>query len=266
MQRFAQCLVGVAALSLAGCDRASAPAANTTSTASDISAVTTTATAAASPAVWFICDAIDAPSVFVLRKDASGQHASIMEYDKQRSAEVATTEFELGQPEGAAGSVYTPLMHDGQQTGFVRAINPGMLETPSAAYTQPFTSIGIGDRRIACRWLARSRLIGFTARRSFAITEDADGDLIYTTFNFDDATTHSAIDLSDAQRSTRFSLEVRGGEETTTPQGSEFRFSNHGYSYVVSAPREGEASLRVLRSGSTVQNEPILATEAGSGA
>ncbi|MES1199072.1 MAG: hypothetical protein ABUS48_03740 [Pseudomonadota bacterium] len=203
--------------------------------------------------------------MFVISKDAAGAHALITEYDKQRNADAAEMQYALGSAEGAAGSVYTPLMREGQQVGFLRALNPGMLETPAAAYTTPFTSMGLGDRRIACRWLARTRLVGFTTRRSFAITEDDDGDLIYTTFNYDDVHTRQAVDLSNAQHSTVFSLEVRGGEETTKPEGAEFRFNNRGYRYVISAPATGEGRLTVIHNGETVQSEPLLGFQTGAG-
>ncbi|HVZ99316.1 MAG TPA: hypothetical protein VG841_03255 [Caulobacterales bacterium] len=246
----------MASLGAHACDRAPAPAATPPPPVSR--------EAAAAPVLWFICDAIDAPAVLVVRKDARGR-ALIEEYDKQRSAQAPAQEFELGASEGAAGSVYTALMRDGAQVGFVRALNPGVLETPAAAYTTPYTSLGIGDRRIACRWMARTRLIGFTARRSFAVTEDADGDLIYTTFNFDDAGSQRAIDLSDSQRSTTFSLEVRGGEEKTTPEASDFRFMARGYAYLVHAPKAGAPTLSVLHNGALVQTEPILAVQTGAG-
>ncbi|MEJ0061425.1 MAG: hypothetical protein WDM79_18515 [Terricaulis sp.] len=147
----------------------------------------------------------------------------------------------------------------------MRELNSGMLETPAAAYTAPFTSLTLGQRTMSCRWLARTRLLAFTDRRSLAITEDEDGDLIYTTFNFADAATAQPIDLSDGGRSTTFSLEVRGGEEMVTPAGAQYRFENGEYAYVVAAPAPGGARLEMLRSGRSIQTEPLIAVQIGVG-
>jgi hypothetical protein len=221
------------------------------------------AIASAEPSLWFICDAINAHSVFVFEKDASGSGVQLTEYGKSDGA-IAHRALTLGAAEGA-GSVYTSLMDTDAEVGAVRNINPGMLETPAAVYTTPFTSLTLGERAIMCRWLARTRLIAFSDRRSLAITEDADGDLIYTTFNFADAAAAQPIDLSDGGRSTTFSLEVRGGEEMVTPSGAEYRFENGEYAYVVTAPTEGQAHLEVLRGGRSIQTEPLIAVQTGAG-
>lgn len=210
--RVVRALLGLALLMApAACDRR------------EPSAAPPQAAAPTGPSVWFICDGVDAPSIFVLTKDAAGANVTIAEYDKRTGAETTRDDYTLGAPEGAAGSVYTPLLRDGADAAFVRAFNPGVLDAPTAAYTTPFSSVKLGERTVSCRWLARTRLMGFTARRSLVVYEDADGDLIYTTFNFEDAATAPAIDLSEGQRSTTFSLEVRDGAESLRPDGAEFR-------------------------------------------
>jgi hypothetical protein len=232
---------------------------------SETPAPTPSRAAASAPSLWFICDGIDAPSVFVLEKDASGARVTLTEYNKAAGAEIARHDFGLGAPEGAAGSVYTPLLQDGAQAGYVRAFNPGMLETPGAAYTPPVTSVSLGERNISCRWLARTRLVAFSNRRSIAINEDADGDLIYTTFNFAEAGGAQPIELSDGARSTSFSLEVRGGEELVQPDGAEYRFQNGEHTYVVTVPRDGAAKLEVLRNDRLIQTEALIAVQTGAG-
>ncbi len=213
---------------------------------------------------WFICDGIDAPAAFVFERDGDVIH--VAEYDKPNGAIVQRDEYSAGREEGAAGSIYTGLMQGGEEVGAVRQINPGMLETPGAAYTPPYTSVRLGERQISCRWLPRTRLFGFTGRRSIVVHEDGSGDLIYTTYDFANAAQQQPIELSENARTTTFSVEARGGEERVTPTGSEYSFDNRGFRYVVAAARDGTGSLTVLQNGAEVQSEPLIAFQQGSAA
>ena len=231
-------------------------------------ASTTTSTPigqAATPAPWFICDGVDAPKLLVLTRDAAGANVAIATYDKTTGAIVSRESYALGPSEGAAGSVYTPLRQNNADAGAVRALNPGMLDAPGVAYTQPYSSVTLGDLRISCRWMARTRLIGFTGRRSFVVYEDDDGDLIYTTFNFADVAAQRVVDLSKGQHTTTFSLEVRGGQEHVDAGGAAYQFEHNGYVYDISAPWAGAGSIRVTQNGAPVQSEPIIGFEAGAG-
>jgi hypothetical protein len=136
-----------------------------------------------------------------------------------------------------------------------------MLEDPDGVYTTPVASIRIDAQDLSCRRLARTRFAGFTARRSVFITQDADGDLIYQTFDFDDAAVQ--VDFGGGQRSTVFSVEVRDGEESMDPDGQTFAFENSGYRYEISAPNSGEGRLSVLRNSQELQSEPFIAFQAG---
>lgn len=212
--------------------------------------------------VWFICDAIDAPAVVVFERQ--GDVVRTREYDKPNGAIVERMEYAAAAVEGAAGSAYTTLMRSGAEAGVVRQVNPGMLETPGAAYTAPFFSVRLGDRALSCRWLPRTRIMGLTGRRSFVVHEDADGDLIYTSYDFADAWRAQPVDLSENGRTTTFSTEVRGGSENVTPQGAEYRFdTGDGHTYVVTL-RHGEGTLQVLRDGASIQEEPLVAYQQGS--
>jgi len=184
----------------------------------------------------------------------------LVEYDKRTGASVRTLDLQTGEGEGAAGSVYTPLTNSGNEFGNVRQINPGMLEHPAAAYTLPYSSVQIENRNVTCRWMPRTRVAAFTGRRSFVINEDADGDLIYTTYDFARAANARAIDLGENGRSTAFSVEVRGGQENVTPNGADFTFLSHdGYTYHVRISNDQTGSLEVLHGGARVQNEPLIA-------
>ena len=134
---------------------------------------------------WFICDAIDAPVLLVFERD--GPKARVAQYDKPNGALVRRTEYQIGAEEGAAGSVYTALLQNGVEVGHVRRINPDVMETPGAAYTTPFTAVRLAEREISCRWMPRTRLIGFTGRRTIVVSEDGDGDLLYHSYDFDSA-------------------------------------------------------------------------------
>lgn len=222
---------------------------------------TALASAAQSP-IWFICDGIDAPLLAVATR--VGARVEIGRLDKMSGAEGARETYTVSTTEGAAGSVYTTLSRDGAEAAGVRAINTGVLENPGSAYTELVSTVTIDGETTSCRWLARTRVLGFTARRSFVINEDADGDLIYTTYDFADAANQEPIALSENQRSTPFSVEVRAGEERLSGNGAEFRFARAEYAYVVMLPRSGEGQVTVLRDGEAIQTEPIIAYQIGN--
>ncbi len=245
----------VAALALAACGQSEPPPPLP-------QAETAVANTATPP--WFICDAIDAPVVLVFRRD--GESVEVAQYDKPNGALIERTSYGLGAGDGAAGSVYTALQQNGADVGHVREVNAGMIENPASAYT-PLSSVRLGDRDISCRWLPRTRLLGFTGRRSFVVHEDRDGDLIYTTYDFTAASSAQPVELSENGRSTTFSVEVRGGEETVSANGAEYRFAGqNGFSYVISLDSAGAGRLDVLRDGVTVQSEPLAAFVQGDAA
>jgi len=224
-----------------------------------------TAAAHAGTPPWFICDAIDAPMVLVFQRD--GETVEVAQYDKPNGALAQRTSYGLGAGEGAAGSVYTALQQNGVDVGHVREVNTGVIENPASAYTPLYTSVRLGERDIACRWMPRTRVLGFTGRRSFVVHEDRDGDLIYTTYDFTAASSAQPIELSENGRSTTFSVEVRDGAETVSANGAEYRFSGqNGFSYVVSLDSAGAGRLDVLRNGATVQSEPLVAFVQGDAA
>lgn len=217
------------------------------------------------PAPWFICDAIDAPALLVFHRD--GKTARVVQYDKPNGALIQSTEYDLGDPEGAAGSIYTPLTQNGEDAGLVRQGNPGMLENPASAYTPPFTSVRLGDREITCRWMPRTRLMGFTGRRTIVVHEDQDGDLIYTSYDFADAAETQQIELSENARTTRFSLEVRDGAEALSPEGARYEFrADTETDIIITAHRNRTGSIEVRRHGpDPVQSESFIAFIEGEG-
>ena len=220
---------------------------------------------AAAPAPWFISDSTGAPVVLTFSAPENGV-AEVVQYDKPNGALVQRTSYTLGDGDGAAGSISTPLLQNGAEAGHVRQINSGMLENPASAYTPVYSSVRIGDRDIACRWMPRTRAFGFTGRRSFVIHEDADGDLIYTTYDFATAAEAAAIELSENARTTAFSVEVRNGAETTNADGAVYTFDNDGFRYMVTLRRDQTGTLAVSRNGESVQEEPLIAFIQGDAA
>ncbi|MFT3728051.1 MAG: hypothetical protein QM759_09530 [Terricaulis sp.] len=255
-------LLFVSALALAACGQQPA-ATSADQTSATATAVAATDTGLPRAAPWFICDGIDTPVVFEVEN--GGAVARIAEYAKPSGAIANRTEFDLGDGDGAAGHVYFALQRSGQDAGSIRETNSGALETPGAAYTPVITEMKIGDRDVSCRWMPRTRLMGFTGRRSFVVSEDASGDLIYTAYSFSDASKQKPIELADNANTTTFSLEVRGGNEDVKPDHTTYRFTNNGYTYVVTANKDQTGTLAVLHGAQQVQSEPITAFETGNG-
>jgi hypothetical protein len=216
--------------------------------------------AAAAPAPWFICDAINAPVLLVFGAQGHGV-TEVVQYDKPNGALIQRTSYTLGDSDGAAGSIYTPLLQNGADAGHVRQINSGMLETPASAYTPAYTSVRIGERDMTCRWMPRTRLMGFTGRRTIVVSEDQDGDLLYHSYDFATAAEAQAIDTSENGRTTTFSLEARDGQETVDANGARYTFrADMETDIIVTALRDGTGSVEVRRHGpNPVQTEPLVA-------
>lgn len=218
----------------------------------------------AGPAPWFICDATNAPVMLVFARE--NETVRVAQYDKPNGALVQRTAYNAGASEGAAGSVYTTLLQNGAEAGAIRQINAGMLEAPASAYTVPYTSVRIGERDMACRWMPRTRLMGFTGRRTIVVSEDQDGDLLYHAYDFADAAEAQAIDVSENGRTTTFSLEARDGAETVSAEGSRYTFrADSETEIIVTASSDGTGRVEVRRHGpEPVQIEDLTAYVEGN--
>ncbi|MEZ5995490.1 MAG: hypothetical protein R3C25_07020 [Hyphomonadaceae bacterium] len=198
--------------------------------------------------------------------ERDGATARVAQYDKPNGALVQRSEYGIGLTEGGAGSVFTALTQNGADAGVIRQTNSGMLETPAAAFTPRIVSVRLGDREITCRWLPRTRIFGFTGRRSFIVHEDADGDLIYTAYDFPAAAAAQPIDLSENGQTTTFSVEVRGGEETMGPDGASFVFPVPGTAISYRIEIRPDRSAELIVAGEPTQSEPLVAYQQGEGA
>lgn len=240
------------ALALAACGQTTEapPAAEETSTVVRV------------PPPWFICDSINLPAVFVF--DRNAQDVRIAEYTKADGSIVQRNGYSVGVEEGAAGSVNIELFRDGGSDGQARYTNPGMLETPASAYTSRFVSVMLDSRDIQCRWTPRTRVLGFTSRRSIVVSEDASGALTYSAYNFADSASQRARDGAENARTTAASLELTGGVAAETPQARTYTFETQGFRYVLTLNRDGTGALDVTRDGAPLQNEPLIGYQLGA--
>lgn len=215
------------------------------------------------PPPWFICDSINSGAVIVFDRNAAGD-VRVAEYQKSDGSIVQRIGYFVGDEEGAAGSVNTELVRDQGSDGWVRMTNAGMLETPASAYTPRFVSATLDGRDIQCRWLPRTRVIGFTSRRSFVVHEDANGALTYTAYNFAAADGARATDGAENARTTASSLEIGGGVAGQTPEATTYTFETQGFRYVVALNRDGTGSIDVTRDGAPLTNEALIGYQQGA--
>jgi hypothetical protein len=161
----------------------------------------------------------------------------------------------VGPADPGAGQIYWPLIDDwGDDLGYIRAFNPGALTNPRDAFTPTITSMKYVDPPDSCRWLARTRMMGVSARRTVFVTQGVDGGFEYRTYDFKDAGTAKRIDLADAQQTTTPSLDIKGGSQSA----GRFEFTHGGFTYDVTASPSG-AAITVRRGSRPVQNEPLIA-------
>lgn len=214
------------------------------------------------PPPWFICDSINLPAVFVF--DRNGQDVRIAEYTKVDGSIAQRNGYSYGDEDAGAGSVSIELYREGEADGAARYTNPGMLETPASAYTARFTSLRLDSRDIQCRWMPRTRVLGFTTRRSIVVHEDASGALTYSAYNFADAENARATDGAENARTTAASLELKNGAAAETAQATTYTFETQGFRYLLTLNRDGTGNLDVTRDGAPLQNEPLIGYQIGA--
>lgn len=216
------------------------------------------------PAPWFICDSINNPAVIVLDRTEGGD-VRVAEYQKSDGSIVQRNGYIVGDEEGAAGRVNIELIRDQGSDGWIRMTNAGMLETPGSAYTPRVPSALLDGREQECRWLPRTRVMGFTSRRSFVVHEDASGGLIYTQYNFADAGNARAADGAENARTTAASLEITGGVAGEAADGAKtYTFETQGFRYLVQLNRDGTGVIDVQRDGAPLSNETTIGYQQGA--
>ena len=204
---------------------------------------------------WFICDATNADRVFIVTiPDAQGRIA-FPEFSKRTDLKVLPRYYRLGTPDPGAGQVHWPVLElAGGQVGDLHAFNPGALDNPLDAFTPTFTSLKYWDLNVSCRWVKRTRLMGYSEHRTFVVSQMADGGLEYQSFDFKDAATAKVIEPDGAQRTTSPSLDIRGGNEVKDG----FQFEHGGFTYDLKGT-PADAAITVLKGGRRILREPLIA-------
>lgn len=191
---------------------------------------------------WFICDGLQAPTVAVIGNPTSANQLRITRFSKKNPGRYSYQIYALGQPDPGAGQVYYSLSLGGKEVGFVHATNPGMLENPGLAYTQPIVSLKLSGGESECRWAPGTRFFGFSNRRSVLVSQDSKGNLTYQSFNF-----------NAPRGSSPPSLRIRGGKIIA----GGFVFQNKGYVYTVRSAGN-QARVTVQRGGKLLLSEPFV--------
>ncbi|MEZ5957450.1 MAG: hypothetical protein R3C27_09605 [Hyphomonadaceae bacterium] len=215
------------------------------------------------PPPWFICDSVNSGAVIVFDRNPSGD-VRVAEYQKSDGSIVQRIGYFVGDEEPGAGSLHTELVRDQGSDGWVHMTNSGMLETPASAYTPRFVSVELDGRDVRCRWLPRTRVIGFTSRRSFVVHEDANGALTYSAFNFGDAGSSRTRNGAENAQTSASSLEIVGGVTGQTQEATTYTFETQGFRYVLSLNRDGTGALDVTRDGAPLSNEPLIGYQQGT--
>jgi hypothetical protein len=205
---------------------------------------------------WFLCDGTNRPRIAVVERDERGSTATLTWVEKSKGAPSTQETYALGEASPGAGQLFFPLLQDGREAGNLHAVNPGMLPDPSRALIPPFVSLQVRGEELSCRWMLGVRVMGFDGTRGVLVTQEANG-FTYRSFDFAAAAKAKQTRVEGYGQTTPASQTVQGGAEERTPDGSIFTFHNGGYTYVLRAG--GEASLEVLRDGSSVQRSELLA-------
>jgi hypothetical protein len=125
--------------------------------------------------------------------------------------------------------------------------------------------VRLGEREISCRWMPRTRLMGFTGRRTIVVSEDQDGDLLYHSYDFASAAAAQSIEVSENGRTSTFSLEARDGQEQVGPNGATYTFQADAETTITVVTENGAGRVEVRRHGpQAVQTEDLVAYVEGT--
>lgn len=213
-------------------------------------------------AAWFICDALNAKKVVVGTLPNAFGRLQLTSYSKMQPGHYQYQTYALGQAQVGGGSTLFPLslraLASQRADDELALANLGPPSGPDRAFTPPYLALKTEQDQTACRWLAGTRVSGFTPWRSFVVTESASGVLTYQTFDFKDAARTRVLDIDGTQRSSVPSIKITGGTRTVNVAAQTFRFENAGYMYILRVPTcAAEATLSVLRDGRVIQRERV---------
>ncbi|MDR6788225.1 hypothetical protein J2Y58_001583 [Sphingomonas sp. BE138] len=215
------------------------------------------------PAV-FVCDSTDRDRVLVLSPPDRNRMATLTSLSKPGLVRYQTR-VRVGAGDPGAGQIYYPLSTEaGREVGNVHAINPGMID--AGATTPTVTSVTYGRDTTGCRFVAQTRVLGATAKRSVQVVRSERDGFVYRSYDHD--TDLPAIDTPGGGRDTRASLTITGGRLVEERGGRRvYQFANGGYVYRVFASvdaSKGGGGVQVWQGGRMVLSEPFAAYTAAS--
>ena len=207
--------------------------------------------------VWFVCAPIDGIDQTVVGLPNAASRLWIA----QPLSKEPSSAFKLGRADPGAGQIYWALsdIKTSKEVGDLHAFNPAALDDLKLAPTPTFTEIRIAGASWDCRWLVRTRLLGFSANRVIEITSSPGGGFEYQTFDYRDSAKLKRVELDGAQQTTTSSLDIKGG----TGGKGHWRFQNQGYVYEVAASA-ADARIVVTKAGKRVASEPLVAWTIGA--
>lgn len=196
--------------------------------------------------IWFICDAVDAPTILIAEQTDEKGFVRLREFDKKRGRFLKDRQLTRGTPDQGAGSIMTPLKENDAEVGAVRAVNPGMMEPPQSAIEPFVTQAQLDGRSLACRYDAAMVAIGFSEQRSVLVTRDAAGVIGLRAFDFKSTTSEP-------------SLTVETGAQETADNSVTFVLDQDGRRYILYAPLTDYASLGEWVGGKRESLERMIA-------
>lgn len=216
--------------------------------------------------LFALCDALESPNIVAVTLPDAARKVQVYTYSKTANGTYSFLNYALGVADPGAGNIYYPLTpRDGKPIAVnaayaLRQVNTGVLEDPSLALTPAWTSVRTREVSSSCRFETNTRLMGFSNKRSYLVTETPQGELRYQTFDFSSAASVQKVEGGGINRSSTPSLTLEGGSKQVTPTEQIFRFENKGYTYTVSVARLGQpagARVSVTKGVKTLVNEVL---------
>jgi hypothetical protein len=193
--------------------------------------------------VWFLCDAENGGRIFVAEQPDESGAFTLRTFDKKAGKFRADRTLTKGEPEGAAGSVLTPILDNGKPVMEIRTINPEMLADPEAPVITPVRSLKVGDETVDCRWADNIRFLGFTVDATILVTRN-EGQFALQTLPF-------------SGKGAGVSIET--GVEEISRRSTTLMFDKGEERRILYAPRVAHATLTEWRNGERKADERVLA-------
>ncbi|MFW2852500.1 hypothetical protein ACM61V_11295 [Sphingomonas sp. TX0543] len=202
-----------------------------------------------------LCDSTNRDRAIVLGAPGQGGQMDLIAFAKPAlTAQRMVVRLGLGDP--GAGQIYYPLLNlAGGQIGNVHAINPGMVE--AGATTPAVVSITLGKQTTNCRFVAQTRVLAITGRRSIQVVRTERNGYRYTSYNFDSELPE--IVQPGGGQDTQASLTIDGGRLVDQVGGRRtYEFANRGFVYRVMVsvePTHPGGGVEVTQGSRTIVRE-----------